>query len=119
MRSLEANPTYAFLLSAPSFSMPSHPTALPAASSNLPMPSFCGFRLALAAFIASIPSVLSDSADDFHSSEPVTLPTVLCSDLIQCVPEEVLLLRCRDEDRTSTAPFTYWAWPPMRVGLLD
>lgn len=51
--------SYSCLLAAPSFSIPSHPAALPANSSTLPNPSRLASRCWLAAFIASIPSSLS------------------------------------------------------------
>lgn len=68
-------PHSAVLLAAPSFSMPSHPAALPAISSTLPKPSRLASRFALAAFIASMPDCLSFAAEAFQASEPVAAPT--------------------------------------------
>ena len=62
------------LLSAPSFSMPSHPVIFPAISSTFPYPSVFGSRFALAAFIASTPWLLSVEPDSVHAAEPVTFP---------------------------------------------
>ena len=62
------------LLCPPSFSIPSQPVTLPAISSTLPNPLCCGSRLALACFMASMPAVLSFSADEVQAVAPVTLP---------------------------------------------
>jgi hypothetical protein len=70
--------SYSALLAAPSFSIPSHPAALPAISSTLPNPSRLASRFALAAFIASMPACLSVAADEFQASEPVAAPTADC-----------------------------------------
>jgi hypothetical protein len=68
------------LLSAPSFSIPSHPAALPANSSTLPYPSRWASRFSLAAFMASMPSALSAEAETFHVSLPVTAPIADCEE---------------------------------------
>lgn len=69
---------YCFLLSAPSFCMPSQPTRFPAFSSMPPMPCWLGSRFADAAFIASTACDLSCAPDAFHASAPVTFPMVSC-----------------------------------------
>ena len=73
------NPSYCFLLSAPSFCIPSHPTRFPAFSSTPPNPLACESRFWDAAFIASTASCFSCAPLFFQSAEPVTLPTTSCS----------------------------------------
>lgn len=62
--------------------------------------------------MVSIPADLSDSPEDCQAVEPVTLPMrpwwcQLISHLLHAEWRMGL---------TSTAPLTYWAWPPMRLG---
>jgi hypothetical protein len=88
------NPTsaYCFLLSAPSFCMPSQPTRLPAFSSIPPKPWLVS-RFALADFIASIACSLSCTPDDFHASLPVTLPIVSFGDISDADLQGILKIK--------------------------
>lgn len=65
-----------FLLSAPSFCIPSHPTKLPTFSSTPPYPCLAVSLFSPAFFIASTACVLSWMPDDFQACELVALPIV-------------------------------------------
>lgn len=58
----------------PSFTMPSHPTALPATSSTLPYPWLLASRASPAAFMSETAWALACSPDAVQACEPVTAP---------------------------------------------
>jgi len=98
---------YCFLLSAPSFCMPSHPTKFPAFSSIPPIPCWLGSRFADAAFIASTACSLSCTPEDFHGSLPVTLPIVSYKTVNTCFLVQQPYSSIVGLVLTSAAPLTY------------
>lgn len=69
-----SRPIHDVLLSAPSFSIPSQPTTLPATSSAFPPPA--AWRCSPAAFISSRPADFCWAPESFQSALPVAWPMV-------------------------------------------